>query len=62
MNTYSGGGNVLGAAISVLPATAAFAYAPSLMAFNIAETVAVVAVVWGLSYVAITNVINFLRR
>lgn len=61
MNGYMPGGNVLGAAVSVLPATAAYSFLPSMLTQNLAASVASIALLWAVSYIAVTTLMRFFK-
>lgn len=62
MNSLSPSGNVLGAAVSVLPATAAYAFLPGLSSQDLSHAVIVLALVWATSYVVYSSARRILGK
>lgn len=59
---YNSQGQVLGAAVSVLPATVAYSIFPSLHSMEITMTIATLVGVWAVSYVGVNSVMRFIKK
>ena len=62
MNNYLPGGQVLGAVVSVLPATGAYALLSQFQLQNLTESVLVFAGLWTVSYFATNTIMRFVKR
>jgi hypothetical protein len=62
LNSFSPSGNALGAAISVLPATAAYAFLPGVSSQELSHAVVLLAAVWAVSYLGINSIRRVLNK
>ena len=59
---YNNQGQVLGAAISVLPATVAYSLVPALHSLQVAADIAVFAGLWAVSYLGISTALRAIKK